>query len=111
MVDLVSNAPSVRFEVVPGGHLGMLTGRRARRTTWRIIDDFLDENATSVEPVKKAASKKAAAKKATGKKSATKKTGTKKAPAKKAGPSPEAIGSNPSRRYGSASSRSLAARS
>ena len=121
MVDLVSNAPSVRFEVVPGGHLGMLTGRRARRTTWRIIDDFLDENATSVEPVKKAASKKTAAKKATGKKapakksaakkSATKKTGTKKAPAKKAGPSPEAIGSNPSRRYGSASSRSLAARS
>ena len=121
MVDLVSNAPSVRFEVVPGGHLGMLTGRRARRTTWRIIDEFLDENATSVEPVKKAASKKAAAKKATGKKaapkktaakkSATKKTGTKKSPAKKAGPSPEAIGSNPSRRYGSASSRSLAARS
>jgi polyhydroxyalkanoate synthase subunit PhaC len=111
MVDLVSNAPSVRFEVVPGGHLGMLTGRRARRTTWRIIDEFLDENATSVVPVAKAAAKKATGKKAPAKKTGTKKTGTKKASAKKAAPSPEAIGANPSRRYGSASSRSLAARS
>ena len=58
-----------------------------------------------------AVKKAAPAKKSAAKKSATKKTGTKKAPAKKAGPSPEAIGSNPSRRYGSASSRSLAARS
>ena len=28
--DLVPNAAEMRFEVVPGGHLGMLTGRRAR---------------------------------------------------------------------------------
>jgi polyhydroxyalkanoate synthase subunit PhaC len=41
IVDLVPNAPEVRFEVVPGGHLGMLTGRAARRTTWKILDDFL----------------------------------------------------------------------
>ena len=45
--DLATGAPSVRFEVVPGGHLGMLTGRAARQTTWRIIDEFLDTHATA----------------------------------------------------------------
>jgi polyhydroxyalkanoate synthase len=44
VVELVQNAPSVRFETVPGGHLGMLTGRAARSTTWRIVDEFLDEH-------------------------------------------------------------------
>ncbi len=39
---LLTGAPEVRFEVVPGGHLGMLTGRAARATTWRVLDDFLD---------------------------------------------------------------------
>ncbi|MPZ61706.1 MAG: alpha/beta fold hydrolase [Propionibacteriales bacterium] len=34
----------VRFEVVPGGHLGMLTGRAARATTWRLLDEFLAEH-------------------------------------------------------------------
>ena len=33
--------PDVRFEVVPGGHLGMLTGRAARETTWVLLDEFL----------------------------------------------------------------------
>jgi len=127
-IDLVPNAPSVRFEVVPGGHLGMLTGRAARSTTWRVIDDFLDEHASDV-PAEKAARKatrKAAAKKsATARKATTKKgaaprkSATKKAAAPEAAaersraprkqtPSADAIGSNPSRRYGSASSRSLA---
>ncbi|HEY2637310.1 MAG TPA: alpha/beta fold hydrolase, partial [Solirubrobacteraceae bacterium] len=32
---------SVRLERAPGGHLGVLTGRSARRTTWRHLDDFL----------------------------------------------------------------------
>jgi polyhydroxyalkanoate synthase len=41
LVDLLDNAASVRFEVCPGGHLGVLTGRGARRTTWTHIDDFL----------------------------------------------------------------------
>lgn len=41
LVDLVPRAEPVRFEVVPGGHLGALTGRAARRTTWRILDEFL----------------------------------------------------------------------
>ncbi|SFO96457.1 polyhydroxyalkanoate synthase [Amycolatopsis arida] len=43
LVGLLENAPSVRFEVAPGGHLGVLTGRRARATTWTYIDRFLDE--------------------------------------------------------------------
>lgn len=43
LVGLLDNAPSVRFEVVPGGHLGSLTGRAARRTTWVYLDDFLSE--------------------------------------------------------------------
>ncbi|WP_216209306.1 alpha/beta fold hydrolase [Amycolatopsis aidingensis] len=45
LVDLLENAPSVRFEVAPGGHLGVLTGRRARGTTWRYLDEFLAEQA------------------------------------------------------------------
>ena len=34
-------APQVRIASAPGGHLGVLTGRAARRTTWRLLDDFL----------------------------------------------------------------------
>ena len=115
MVDLVPNAPSVRFEVVPGGHLGMLTGRAARDTTWRIVDEFIDEHATPtpVAPGRKAAAKKPAkkspAKKAAARKSGGDSTPARKRTAKKSAPRPDAIGSNPARRYGSASSRSLAA--
>jgi polyhydroxyalkanoate synthase len=48
---LVPNAPEMRFEVVPGGHLGMLTGRAARRTTWKIMDEFLAKHSTdAAEP-------------------------------------------------------------
>ena len=162
--DLATGAPSVRFEVVPGGHLGMLTGRAARQTTWRIIDEFLDTHATApAAPAAKKADGRSARtgkawKTATGTKSAksarsakaasaartAQKTSVKKAPAKKtvaqqhptrsaaatpAGraaaarktpvrrsgkqatlPNASAIGSNPTRRYGSASSRSLASR-
>jgi polyhydroxyalkanoate synthase len=38
--DLVPNA-SIELETAPGGHLGVLTGRAARRTTWRMLDAFL----------------------------------------------------------------------
>src|SRR3954453_4025420 len=41
IVGLVTGVDDLRFEVVPGGHLGMLTGRAARRTTWRIMDEWL----------------------------------------------------------------------
>ncbi|QFU86393.1 alpha/beta fold hydrolase [Amycolatopsis sp. YIM 10] len=40
LTGLLENAPDVRFETAPGGHLGVLTGRKARGTTWRYIDDF-----------------------------------------------------------------------
>ncbi|MEV5299634.1 alpha/beta fold hydrolase [Amycolatopsis methanolica] len=43
LVPLLENAPDVRFETAPGGHLGVLTGRRARDTTWRHIDTFLGD--------------------------------------------------------------------
>ncbi|WP_435746325.1 alpha/beta fold hydrolase [Nocardioides sp. SYSU DS0663] len=39
----LSSAEEVRFEIVPGGHLGMLTGRRARGTTWQVLDEWLEQ--------------------------------------------------------------------
>ncbi|MGW4489918.1 alpha/beta fold hydrolase [Amycolatopsis sp. NPDC004368] len=45
VVRLLDNAPEVRFRTAPGGHLGVLTGRRARGTTWTYLDEFLDERA------------------------------------------------------------------
>ncbi len=39
---LLPNAPDVRLETAPGGHLGVLTGRSAVNTTWKMIDEFLD---------------------------------------------------------------------
>ncbi len=108
LVDLLPNAHEVRFEVVPGGHLGMLTGRAARRTTWVVMDEWIEQYSTpddrAPKPVKKAAAKKTAGKK----------TAAKKAPAKKAAkaaevvPNRSTIGANPERRFSSASSRDLA---
>ena len=43
VVDLLPNSPHVRYETAPGGHLGVLTGRAARRTTWVYLDEFLSE--------------------------------------------------------------------
>ncbi|MFB4318042.1 alpha/beta hydrolase [Actinomadura sp. 21ATH] len=40
---LLPNAPEVRFEVAPGGHVGVLTGSAARATTWAHLDRWLDE--------------------------------------------------------------------
>jgi polyhydroxyalkanoate synthase len=85
LVPLLTGAPEVRFEIVPGGHLGMLTGRAARTTTWRVLDEWIGQWSQSDAP----------------------------APAVKPAPKPRTpqrgnIGSNPSRRYGSGSSRGLA---
>ena len=129
VVPLLTGAQQVRFEVVPGGHLGMLTGRAARGTTWTVIDEWVDEWSAGVvtPPRKKAPAKKTAAKKTPAKKAPAKKataqttpakTAAKKTPAKKAAakrtPAKKAsagtIGSNPSRRYGSAGSRALGQR-
>jgi polyhydroxyalkanoate synthase subunit PhaC len=146
-VALLSGAREVRFEIVPGGHLGMLTGRAARASTWRVLDEWIeqwsssddDAPATRTTPAtrrttkagsqksgtakksgtasKKAAAKKTgASKKAAAKKpAAVRKTTTRRAAPKKAAqqtapeaaPSPDAIGTNPTRRYGSGGSRSL----
>jgi len=42
---LLTGAPEVRFTTAPGGHLGVLTGRGARTTTWPAIDEFLADHA------------------------------------------------------------------
>jgi polyhydroxyalkanoate synthase len=118
VVDLLSGARDVRFEIVPGGHLGMLTGRAARRTTWAVLDEWIEQwsgadakKVAARKVAKKAATKKVAAKKAPAKKVAAKKVAAKKSPAKKAPAkkvaAQDAIGSNPNRRYGSGGSRAL----
>jgi polyhydroxyalkanoate synthase len=124
IVDLVTGVDDLRFEIVPGGHLGMLTGRAARRTTWRILDEWIDAHSSeqAAEPTpaarkspgaKKGAPKKAPLQKKQAAKKPAKKTAKKtaastKTTSKKRTASRAAIGSNPNRRYGSASSRTLA---
>jgi polyhydroxyalkanoate synthase subunit PhaC len=49
--DLVPNAARVQLETAPGGHLGVLTGRAARATTWKLLDGFLDARRVAA-PVK-----------------------------------------------------------
>lgn len=39
--DVLTGAASVRFEIAPGSHLGVLSGPGARDTTWAYIDEFL----------------------------------------------------------------------
>jgi polyhydroxyalkanoate synthase len=58
VAELLPNASEVRLETAPGGHLGVLTGLGARRTTWAILDDFLDELALA--PLEEAVSATAA---------------------------------------------------
>jgi polyhydroxyalkanoate synthase subunit PhaC len=41
VVDLLAGAPDVRAFTSKGGHLGVLTGRGARESTWRHLDKFL----------------------------------------------------------------------
>ena len=38
---LLPGSPDVRLETAPGGHLGVLTGRSAVRSTWIFLDEFL----------------------------------------------------------------------
>jgi polyhydroxyalkanoate synthase len=97
VVPLLTGSAEVRFEIVPGGHLGMLTGRAARGTTWRVMDEWIEQWSTPAKAAKKAPAKRT-----------PKKTAAKKKPAaKRKATGREAIGANPNRRYGSADSRSL----
>jgi polyhydroxyalkanoate synthase len=41
VLPLLSGSRDVRFEIVPGGHLGMLTGRAARGSTWQVLDEWI----------------------------------------------------------------------
>ncbi len=50
LVPLLAGAPEVRSEIVPGGHLGMLTGRAARSTTWPVIDEWLGQWSVTPPP-------------------------------------------------------------
>jgi polyhydroxyalkanoate synthase len=101
LVPLLTGSPDVRFEIVPGGHLGMLTGRAARTSTWPIIDAWVDE--WTAQPP--AAPAPAARTRRTTKRAA-KKTPKKKATTKQSPPETP-LGTNPRRRYGSAGSRGL----
>ncbi len=104
LVSMLTGSPEVRFEIVPGGHLGMLTGRAARESTWRVMDEWIEQWSS---PAPRRTPEKKAAKKTAGKKKVPapgKKTATKTA---KQATDPTAIGANPVRRYGSAGSRSL----
>jgi polyhydroxyalkanoate synthase subunit PhaC len=49
VADLVTDAP-VQLETAPGGHLGVLTGRKARETTWKRLDAFLDARRLASRP-------------------------------------------------------------
>ena len=109
-VPLLTGAEEVRFEAVPGGHLGMLTGRAARGTTWRVLDEWFTQwGSDRASAGTKAAATKPATKSGgsgttsggSGGSDSSGGSGTKK-------PSREAIGANPTRRYGSGGSRSLA---
>jgi polyhydroxyalkanoate synthase subunit PhaC len=125
VMPLLTGSPDARFEIVPGGHLGLLTGRQARTSTWPVTDAWMDQWTDDAAPPAPAAPtrrtpRKTAAKKAGLKKPGPKKPGPTKAGPKKTGPNAGAtkaaegsaeqeptIGANPARRYGSAGSRAL----
>ncbi|WP_246632153.1 alpha/beta fold hydrolase [Pseudonocardia nigra] len=50
LTGLLTGAPEVRFTTAPGGHLGVLTGRDARTTTWQELDAFLAGHAPTPTP-------------------------------------------------------------
>ena len=55
--------PNARVELAtaPGGHLGVLTGRRAAASTWRTLDEFLDASRPATRRARKPKPRGAAA--------------------------------------------------
>lgn len=106
MVDLLTGSADVRFEIVPGGHLGMLTGRAARTSTWVVLDEWLARWSSAPESTPTPARRSRARKPVSTAKRAD-------APRRAAAVAPDraAIGSNPERRFDSASSRNLTRKS
>ncbi|GAA1758898.1 alpha/beta hydrolase [Nocardioides hankookensis] len=49
-VPLLTGTREVRFEIVPGGHLGLLTGRGARTGTWPVLDEWFEQWDDAEEP-------------------------------------------------------------
>ena len=84
VVPLLTGSQEVRFEIVPGGHLGMLTGRRARTTTWVVMDEWISQWSSDAEgePTPEAARKSRSAARAA---TSTKATKAAKAPTKSPG--------------------------
>jgi len=105
LVPLLAGSPDVRFEIVPGGHLGMLTGRQARTATWPLIDAWVTEW-TETEPQPEEAPKPAPPARRTPKKASRKPSSATTSATDEKADEPT-IGVNPTRRYGSASSRAL----
>ncbi|MCX6388522.1 MAG: alpha/beta hydrolase [Solirubrobacterales bacterium] len=65
--ELLPKSASITLDKAPGGHLGVLSGRSARTTTWEKIDRFLEDplaNAPAKKPAKAKARKSAAKKRA-----------------------------------------------
>ena len=83
VVGMLTGSPEVRFEIVPGGHLGMLTGRAARRTTWLVMDEWVAQWSDGGTPPAASSSTSESSSKPT-------------------------IGTNRKRRHSSSASRSLA---
>jgi polyhydroxyalkanoate synthase len=104
LVPLLTGSTEVRFEIVPGGHLGLLTGRGARTSTWAVLDEWFDQwsGRAKKQPARtggKASSRRGA--------TAEKVTAEKSTESATRSASADTIGTNPSRRYGSSGSRAL----
>src|SRR3954447_22638272 len=80
VVPLLTGSPEVRFEIVPGGHLGMITGRKARGTTWRVLDEWVGQWSTpdQAKPPRKSPAGTSPAQKPPGGKPAVKKPAVEK---------------------------------
>jgi polyhydroxyalkanoate synthase subunit PhaC len=103
-VPLLTGSAEVRFEIVPGGHLGMLTGRQARTSTWPQLDAWIEEWADAeIEETPPAAPATTTHGTATQEVASPEIASEEPVP----GDVPPPIGSNPERRYGSAGSRAL----
>jgi polyhydroxyalkanoate synthase subunit PhaC len=77
VVPLLSGSREVRLEIVPGGHLGMLTGRAARTSTWPLVDAWVEEWSGSKDDgpaPERPRARKAAAKRAARRPAATTRT-------------------------------------
>ena len=84
VVPHLSGAPEVRFEIVPGGHLGMLTGRRARTSTWTVLDEWVSQWSSAAGTSGAGAGEQATTAKRTTRKGTTARSSTaKKAAARK----------------------------